>query len=85
MDTTANTAPELGRTRKPTALLVAAGLLFAAPASAGCFVGARLRDVVLPWISPPQSRLRMKQMQARLDAGISASGFSFSLAAGCGF
>ncbi len=46
------------------------------------------KPVVIPWISLPQLSLRVKpikQMQARLDAGFSVSGFFFGLAAGYGF
>lgn len=46
------------------------------------------KPVVIPWISLPQLSLRVKpikQLQARLDAGFSVSGFFFGLAAGYGF
>jgi len=46
------------------------------------------KPVVIPWISLPQLSLRVKpikQMQGRLDAGFSVSGFFFGLSAGYGF
>lgn len=46
------------------------------------------KPLIFPWISLPQLSLRVKpikQLQARLDAGFSVSGFFFGLAAGYGF